>query len=128
MNLKPQIFRAPDGTEMVILTKSEFDRLTSLVEEDEEDVAIFDERMAELKDGNASVLPAEVSQMMLRGDSLLKALRRWRGLNQLDMVPLTGLTQGYISDLESGKKKGSPETLRSIAKALKIDPAWLDAA
>ena len=128
MNLKPQIFRAPDGTEMVILTKAEFDRLASLVEEDEDDVAIFDERMAELKDSSASRLPAEVSQMMLRGDSLLKALRKWRNLNQLDMVPLTGLTQGYISDLESGKKKGSPETLRSIAHALKIDPAWLDAA
>ena len=128
MAVKPRIFRAPDGTEMVILTKSEFDRLTSLVEEDEEDVAIFDERMAELKNSNASVLPAEVSQMMLRGDSLLKALRKWRNLNQLDMAPLTGLTQGYISDLESGKKKGSPETLRNIAKALKIDPAWLDVA
>ena len=64
--------------------------------------------------------------MMLRGDSLLKALRKWRNLNQLDMVPLAGLTQGYISDLESGKKKGSPETLQSIAKALKIDPAWLE--
>ena len=128
MAVKPRIFRAPDGTEMVILTKSEFDRLTSLVEEDEDDDAIFDERMAELKNSNASVLPDEVSQMMLRGDSLLKALRKWRNLNQLDMVPLTGLTQGYISDLESGKKKGSPETLRSIAGALKIDPAWLDGA
>ena len=126
MNLKPQTFRAPDGTEMVILTKSEFDRLIRLAEEDEEDVAIFDERMAELKNDNASILPAEVSQMMLRGDSLLKALRKWRNLNQLDMVPLTGLTQGYISDLESGKKKGSHETLRSIAKALNIDPAWLE--
>jgi hypothetical protein len=73
---------------MAILTKSEFDRLTSLVEEDEEDVAIFEERIAELKNGNVSVLPVEVSQMMLRGDSLLKALRKWRNLNQVDMVPL----------------------------------------
>ena len=123
-----QTFKTPDGTEMVIITKAEFDRLASFVDEDEEDVAIFDERMAELKSEKASLLPAEVSKMMLRGDSLIKALRKWRELNQLDMVQLTGLAQGYISDLESGKKKGTPETLRKIATALKVDPAWLDPA
>jgi transcriptional regulator with XRE-family HTH domain len=40
------------------------------------------------------------------------------------MVRLTQLAQGYISDLESGKKKGAPETLKKIAIALKVDPAW----
>jgi DNA-binding Xre family transcriptional regulator len=127
MNLKPQVFRAPDGTEMVILTKEEYDRLASLAEEDEEDVAIFDERVAEIESGKVALLPPEVSQMMLRGDTLLKALRKWRNLNQLDLVPLTGLAQGYISDLESGKKKGTLETLKKLALALKVDPAWLDA-
>jgi hypothetical protein len=73
MNLKPQTFRAPDGTEMVILTKAEFDMLANLLAEDDEDVAIFDERMAELKSGRRSLLPHEVSQMILGGDSYLKA-------------------------------------------------------
>jgi DNA-binding XRE family transcriptional regulator len=126
MNLKPQIFRAPDGTEMVILTKEEYDRLANLAEEDEEDAAIFDERTAEIESGKVALLPPEVSQMMLRGDRLLKALRKWRNLNQLDLVRLTGLAQGYISDIESGKKKGTIETLRKLALALRVDPGWLE--
>jgi DNA-binding XRE family transcriptional regulator len=126
MNLKPQIFRAPDGTEMVILTKEEYDRLANLAEEDEEDAAIFDERMAEIESGKVALLPPEVSQMMLRGDRLLKALRKWRNLNQLDLVRLTGLAQGYISDIESGKKKGTIETLKKLALALRVDPEWLE--
>jgi len=41
---------------------------------------------------------------MLRGDRLLKALRKWRGLTQMQMAAKTGLAQGYLSDLESGRR------------------------
>lgn len=125
MKLNPQTIMAPDGSELVVLTKAEYDFLANRLEEDDEDVAIFDERMAELQAGKASVLPPEVSQMMLRGDLLLRALRRWRGLTQFDMVGLTQLSQGYLSDLEAGKKQGTAETLGKIAFALKVEPAWL---
>jgi transcriptional regulator with XRE-family HTH domain len=126
MTINPQFIRAPDGTELVVITRAEFDALTRPVDEDEEDLAIFDQRMAELKSGVARLLPVEVTKLMLKGDSLFRALRKWRGLNQFDMVGLTGLSQGFLSDLESGKKKGTPETLEKIAAALKIDRQWLD--
>ena len=60
---------------------------------------------------------------MLRGDSLLKALRNWRDMTQLQLAGLTNLGQGYISDLESGRRKGTSEALALIAE--EIDPAWL---
>ncbi len=59
--------------------------------------------------------------MMLHGDSLLKALRKWRGKTQVDLASSAGIAQSYISDLESGRKAGrqkpwprSPERSRSI--------------
>jgi hypothetical protein len=125
MKLKPQIIKAPDGSDLVVLTKAEYEILTGLLDEDSEDVAIFDERMAELRSGKAAFLPPEVSQLMLRGDSLLKALRKWRDQTQMYLEFKTGLSQSYISDLESGKKQGTPETLRKIAEVLDVDPAWL---
>ncbi|HLW92164.1 MAG TPA: helix-turn-helix transcriptional regulator [Roseiarcus sp.] len=82
--------------------------------------------MAELKSGGAQVLPAEVTKLMLKGDSLLRALRKWRDVTQLQMEYKTNLSQGFLSDLESGKKKGTPEMLKAIAKALDIDPKWLE--
>lgn len=45
-------------------------------EEEADDVAIFDERMRDLKAGNDIPLPAEVSQSILKGDSVLLAVRR----------------------------------------------------
>src|SRR5450432_1308306 len=125
MNFKPQFIRAPDGSELVVLTRAEFDALLRHIDEDEEDAAIFDQRMAELKEGVAAHLPAEVTRFLLDGDSIFKALRKWRDLTQFDLVGLTGLSQGFISDLERGKKQGTPETLQKIASALNIETNWL---
>ncbi|WP_244613059.1 helix-turn-helix transcriptional regulator [Methylosinus sp. Ce-a6] len=96
-------------------------------EEDAADVVIYDEREAELAAGHDARLPPEVGAALLRGDSLLEALRNWRDMTQQQLARLTNLGQGYISDLESGRRKGTPETLALIAEALRVDPAWLAA-
>jgi len=126
--IKPQTIRSPSGDELVVLTRAEFDALASAAAdalEDADDVAIFDERMAALTGGLDAPLPIDVTAAMLRGQSLLRALRGWRNLTQKDLAALTGLAQGYISDLEKNRKTGSVETQKSLAKALDIDSSWL---
>ena len=126
--MKPQIITTPKGEELVVLTRAEYDALVAAAEaadEDEADIAIYDARKAELSAGRDERLPAEVSAAMLRGDSLLKALRKWRDMTQLDLSEKTGLGQGYISDLESRRRKGTPETLAVIAKALGVNEKWI---
>lgn len=81
--------------------------------------------MAELAAGHDARLPPEVSAAMLRGESLLKALRNWRDVTQMQLSFKTGLGQGYISDLEAGRRKGTKETLALIAKELDVDENWL---
>jgi DNA-binding XRE family transcriptional regulator len=116
------------GAEMVLLTKAEFDALLQRIEDAEENaelVAIYDQRMADLKAGYDIVLPVEVSARCRKGESLLRAVRNWRGLTQAEVAEKAGLTQGYLSDLESGKREGAPATLRKIAEAMGIDPVML---
>jgi hypothetical protein len=128
MSVKPQIIKTPAGEELVILTRAEYDELVSGRDVDEEeaaDIALFDERVAALEGGRNPTLPPEVTKAMLAGQSLLRALRGWRNMTQLDLASKTELAQGYISDLEAGKKAGAPETLRKIAEALAIDPSWI---
>jgi hypothetical protein len=79
-----------------------------------------DERRAALRDGQDARLPEEVTAAMLSGDSLLRALRRWKGLPQADMAERTRLAQGYISDLETGRKAGTAETLDAIAASHRV--------
>lgn len=126
--MNPQIIKAPNGEELVVLTRTEYDALVAAAEpydEDADDAAIFDQRMAELAAGQDARLPPEVSAALLRGDSLLKALRNWRDMTQMHLAFRTQLGQGYISDLEAGRRNGTKETLAQIAKALDVDESWL---
>ncbi len=122
----PQIIRTPNGEEMVVLPRAEYEALLASADheaEDADDIAIYDARKAELAKGG--VLPPEVSAAILRGDSRLKAIRKWRDETQLHLEFKTGIGQGYLSDLESGRRTGTPETLAKIAKALNVPIEWI---
>jgi DNA-binding XRE family transcriptional regulator len=124
---EPQIIRTPSGDELVVLPRAEYEALLERADhaaEDIDDVAIYDARKAELAAGGV-VLPPEVSAAILRGDSRLKAIRNWRGKTQLYLDATTGISQGYLSDLESGRRKGSPETIANLARALNVPVEWL---
>lgn len=94
-------------------------------DEDEADIAIYDARKAELAAGKADLLPAEVSAAILRGDTRLKAIRKWRKLSQGEIAARAGIAQGYLSDLESGRRSGTTETLQKLAEILGAPAAWL---
>ena len=71
------------------------------------------------------MLLPEVSTAILRGESRLKAIRNWRGETQLQLNAKTGIGQGYLSDLETGRRTGSPETVAKLAQALNVPVEWL---
>jgi hypothetical protein len=124
---RPQIIRTPGGEELVVLPRAEYEALLARADrdaEDADDVAIYDARKAELAAGGG-VLPPEVSAAILRGESRLKAIRNWRGETQLRLTAVTGISQGYLSDLESGRRTGTPETIAKLAQALDVPVAWL---
>ena len=124
----PQIIRTPSGEELVVLPRAEYETLLASAAdheaEDADDVAIFDARKAELAAGGI-VLPPEVSAAILRGDSRLKAIRKWRDETQLHLEFKTGIGQGYLSDLESGRRTGTPATIAKLAQALDVPVEWL---
>jgi len=123
----PQIIRTPSGEELVVLPRAEYEALLERADheaEDADDVAIYDARKAELAAGGV-VLPPEVSAAILRGESRLKAIRNWRGETQLHLNFKTGIGQGYLSDLESGRRTGTPETIAKLAQALSVPVEWL---
>jgi transcriptional regulator with XRE-family HTH domain len=126
----PQIIRTPSGDELVVLTRGDYEALLERADheaEDAEDIAIYDARKAELAAGGV-VLPQEVSAAILRGDSRLKAVRDWRDQTQMYLSFKTGISQGYLSDLESGRRVGTPETIRKLAQTLEVPEEWLSEA
>jgi DNA-binding XRE family transcriptional regulator len=123
-----QIIRTPSGEEMVVLPRKEYDALVSAAEaasEDADDVAIYDSRKAELAASPASPFPEAVSSLLLKGHSRLKAIRLWRNMSQLELAKQAGVGQGYLSDIESGRRPGSAEVLRNLAERLEVPPEWI---
>jgi helix-turn-helix protein len=115
----------PRGVPHRLLLRAEYEALLNRADdEDANDVAVYDARKAELAAGGV-VLPPEVSAAILRGESRLKAIRNWRGETQLHLNFKTGIGQGYLSDLESGRRTGTPETIAKLAQALDVPVEWL---
>jgi hypothetical protein len=111
----------------VVLPRAEYEAFLERADheaEDADDVAIYDARKAELAAGGV-VLPPEVSAAILRGESRLKAIRNWRDETQLHLNFITGISQGYLSDLESGRRTGTLETITKLAQALNVPVEWL---
>ena len=55
----------------------------------------------------------------------LRKRRRELALSQEDVVRMTGVAQGTISDLEQDKRGARASTLRKLAKALEVEPREL---
>lgn len=48
----------------------------------------------------------------------MKVYRKYRGLLAGELAEKTGISQGYLSEIESGKKSDSLSVLKRIAAAL----------
>jgi len=124
-----QFIKSPNGDELAVLPRAEFEALLVFAreaEDDAADVAAYDAAMA-ADPIFRRPLPADVSAFMLKGDGALRAFRRKAGLSQAELAAKAGIAQGYLSQIEAvgSKKTPSRETLTALANALGIDPEWL---
>lgn len=120
-----QTIRTPAGEELVVLSRADYDALVALAEDDEdaELIAIADARMADPV--LSSTLPPEVSRAIFGGASLLRAVREWRDVGQVKLARDIGSSQGFVSDLERGRRAMTDEVRLRIAAALEVPADWL---
>ena len=128
IKFSPKFIDIGNGEEIVILTRAEYDALLSLAAGSASDVApapIDDARMADPTPATDAAFPDEVNAYLMAGDPLLMALRRWRNFTHGELAKRAGLAQSYVSDVESGRREGTGETLASLARALEVSENWL---
>jgi DNA-binding XRE family transcriptional regulator len=70
--------------------------------------------------GEDVALPLEVWRSVGRGDNAVRVLRKYRGLTQANLAKQAGITQAFLSEIERGRKTGTTETLKALAKALAV--------
>ena len=65
-------------------------------------------------------VPGQLTPARLYGENLVKVWRERRKLSQKALAAQAGISTGYLSQIESGKRTGSAETLRAIADAMNL--------
>ena len=90
-----------------------------LVEEAEmlHDVRAYDEAKKAIAEGE-ELIPSKVTYAILDGVNPVRVWREHRGLTQQQLAEAAGISVPYLSQIESGKRRGSAAVLAAIAKKL----------
>lgn len=112
-------FTTPGGEEMVILSRADFDRLAA-ASEALADVAAYDEVKGRLAAGEDEMVPAAVVDAILAGEHPIRVWRRHRGLAVNELAEKASLSQGYLSQIETGRRQGQVDVLKRISEALAV--------
>lgn len=114
-----QIIEKNGQPEWAVVPYEEYQRL---VEEAEmlQDIRDYDEVKVAIAKGDEELIPSEVTYALLDGDNPIRVWREYRGLTQQQVAAQAGISKPYLSQLESGQRKGTTEVLSAIAKALNI--------
>ena len=122
-----QLITAPDGSQMVVLPKAEFDQLVAAAE-DRLDIAEAAAALEEAK--TIGTVPVEVMDAMLAGATPVAAWRQYRGLSQAELARRAGITQPGMRHFETRRNGrahlGRRETREAHAKALGIHGKMLE--
>ena len=115
-------FKKTDKGEIAILPRKEYEALAAKAAEADEDFgsARLVARARKEITAGAPLIPKKFVDRIANGENALRVLREWRDITQLYLSFKTGIGQGYISDLESGRRKGTTASLKKIADAMNV--------
>ena len=119
MNVRFQ--KTPKG-EMAILPRKDYETLVAKAAEADEDTGtacLVAHARREIAAGSP-LLPKEIVDRLADGENPVRVLRDWHDITQMYLSFKTHISQSHISDIESGRRIGTPSTLRAIATVLKV--------
>lgn len=108
------------GKEFAVVPMAQFKRLM----EDAAmgaDVKAFDAARARLRRGDDEIIPLEITERRLRGESTVKIWREHRGLTQERLAKASKVSRAMIAAIEARTKQGGIATLKRLARELKVD-------
>ncbi len=113
--------KTPRG-EVAILPRRDYELLVATASEADEDAgtARIVARARKEIAGGGPLLPKDIVDRMANGENPLRVLREWRDITQMYLSFKTNLSQGYISDIENGRRRGTTAALRLVANVLRV--------
>jgi ribosome-binding protein aMBF1 (putative translation factor) len=115
-------FKKTGKGEVAILPRREYEALVAKAAEADEDAGtarLVARARKEIAKGEP-LIPLEVLNRIADGENAIRVIREWRDVTQLYLSFKTNIGQGYISDLENGRRKGTTAALKEIARVLNV--------
>lgn len=85
-----------------------------------QDIRDYDTVTEALKQGSEELIPSDVVYAILDGGNPIRVWREYRGISQQELAEGVGISVPYLSQLETGKRKGSLDVLAAVANVLHI--------
>jgi len=114
-----QTIVTPSGERMVMLSEADYLQVIAALE-DVVDAAAARDALAKVASGAEELVPEAVVDRLLAGENRIKVWREHRGLTVSELAIAAGLSQPYVSQIESGVRKGRGGALAALAKALRV--------
>ncbi|MGO9674238.1 MAG: helix-turn-helix domain-containing protein [Methylocella sp.] len=117
--MNAQTIISPTGERLIVLAEADYNRLVAAAE-DAADIASVEIFRRKLAAGEEELVPAEIADRILNGENRIRVWREHRGLTSSALASKAGIAQGFLSQIETGRREGTVETLRKIADALSL--------
>ena len=111
-----QVIEKDGKPEWAVIQYTDYQRLVEAAEM-LQDVRDYDEAKKAVENGE-ELVPSKVVYAILDGENPIKVWREYRGLTQRQLAGVIGISTPYLSQLETGKRKGATEVLSATAEAL----------
>jgi DNA-binding Xre family transcriptional regulator len=103
----------------VTLSRPDYEALLDALE-DARDVAAAIAAEARVASGDSEFLPAEMVARLCGGEHPLRVWRQHRGLSARALAAAAGMAPSYLAEIETGRKTGSIDVLKRLARALDV--------
>ena len=117
--MKAQIIEKNGHPEYAVIPYADYQYFLELLE-DEADARAVAEFHEAYTAGREFLVPGEIVRRELAGESTIKLWREHRGLTQQELAKRAGISKPYLSQIETGKRQGTVETLSALARSLDV--------
>ena len=114
-----QKIETPGGEALALLPWDEYEALLAAAE-DRAEIRAYDTAKARLAAGEDEVIPPAFAGRLLDGESPIRVYRDLRGISARDLAAATGISPSYLSQIETGRRQGTAETLKALAERLEV--------
>ena len=125
----PQFIETPGGERLAVIPAAAYESLMEAIaavdpaagiDTTENEIALYDEAKHRLAAGDDELVPEEVADRLMADENPIKVWREYRNMSGRELAERSTLSAAYVSQLESGERKGSIQTLKKLAGALGV--------